>query len=227
MVRKARPIAVFLTLSPFMAFGKNRLAVRDLLFLSLVRETGVIAAVLVIGLGVSGIPGAGTAVAIGLWVILLTLIVEPPITPVIARRLGVADSIPDIPQRQSKGPIAVLCSRGLSFVDRLDSVVEWADKHGLKNITVLHSPEDKYSEEYIGKMQREAENIFAAIAKNRVREHQPALHFEFLGRPGTLQDNIEQLVASDDVSIIFVGTKMLDYRMEDVKRLRVPFVFVP
>jgi hypothetical protein len=34
---------------------------------------------------------AGGLVEIGMWVILLTLILAPPLTPYVARRLGVAD----------------------------------------------------------------------------------------------------------------------------------------
>ena len=52
------------------------------------------------------------------------------------------------------------------------------------------------------------------------------MHFEFLCGKGLLQDNIEAMVESGDVSIIFVGSKMLDYRMEDVKRLQTPFFFM-
>jgi len=43
---------------------------------------------------------------------------------------------------------------------------------------------------------------------------------------GSLQDNIETMIAEGDVSIIFVGSKMLDYRLKDVKRLEVPFFFM-
>lgn len=221
-----RPIAVFLTLSPFMA-GRHKLSVRELLFLSFVRETGVIPAVLLMGLAVSGIPGTDVVVPIGLWVILLTLVVQPPLTPLVARALGVAKDAGAFPKRSSHGPVAVLCSRGLSFMDRITVVVEWADLHNVRNVLLLHSPEDKYSEAYMASIKQQATDLFVRIAKNRSAENKPAIHFEFLGRPGSLQDNIEALVGQDDVSIIFVGTKMLDYRLEDVKRLRVPFVFLP
>lgn len=221
-----RPAAVFLTISPFMR-GRHKMSIRELLFLSFVRETGVIPAVLLMGLRASGIPGTETVVLIGLWVILLTLILQPPLTPLVARSLGLAKAAPPFPKRRSKGPIAVLCSRGRSFVDRMESVVNWADMHGVSNITLLHCPEDKYSEHYLRQIRKEAEDCFEVISKNRGADTKPAIHFEFLGRPGSLQDNIEQLVHGDNVSIIFVGMKMLDYRLEDVKRLRVPFVFIP
>jgi NhaP-type Na+/H+ or K+/H+ antiporter len=222
-----RPIAVFVTLTPFMFKKKDAMTMRELLFLSFVRETGVIPAVLLMGLAVSGIPGTEIVVPVGLWVILLTLIVQPPLTPLVARILGVAENAPAFPKRASKGAIAVLCSRGHSFVNRLDEVVEWADRHQLKNITLLHCPEDKYTEQYIKGIQKEAEKLFTKIHANRTAENKSKITFEFLGRPGLLQDNIESLVENDDVSVIFVGAKMLDYRIDDVKNLQVPFVFLP
>jgi NhaP-type Na+/H+ or K+/H+ antiporter len=221
-----RPVAVFVTLSPFM-LGRHKMNICELLFLSFVRETGVIPAVLLMGLAVSGIPGTEIVVPVGLWVILLTLIVQPPLTPLIARLLGVAENAPAFPQRISKGSIAVLCSRGHSFVKRLEDVIDWADRHGVKNVTLLHCPEDKYSESYIDGIKKEAEQLFAKIHANRSAENKSKITFEFLGRPGMLQENIEELVENDDVAVLFVGSKMLDYRMQDVKSLRVPFVFLP
>lgn len=221
-----RPIAVFATLIPFMG-GKHKLSLRELLFLSFVRETGVIPAVLLMGLAVSGIPGTEVVVPVGLWIILLTLIVQPPLTPVVARLLGVADNAPAFPARKAKGAIAVLCSRGQSFKDRLEDVVLWADAHGVRNVTLLHCLEHKYSESLVADIQREAEELFTRIHANRATDEKKAITFEFLARPGLLQDNIESLIKHDDVSIVFVGAKMLDYRLADVKRLQVPFVFLP
>ncbi len=220
-----RPIAVFATLSPFMR-GKHRISVRELLFLSFVRETGVIPAVLLMGLSISGIPGTDMVVPIGLWVILLTLIVQPPFTPLLAKVLGVAQPVPLFPKSKSMGPVAVLCSRGRSFIKRMNTVVEWAEEHHVSNITLLHCPESKYSETYVNEMQQLAKEQCATINKNREAEGKKKLHFEFIGRHGALQDNIEELIKNDDISIIFVGRKMLDYRLQDVKRLSVPFVFL-
>lgn len=85
-----RPLTVFIMLAPFYFFGKNRMSIEQLLFLSFVRETGVIPAVLLVTIASAGIPGMDGLVPIGMWVILLTLIVQPPLTPWVARRLGVA-----------------------------------------------------------------------------------------------------------------------------------------
>ncbi len=220
-----RPLAVFITLSPFMR-GKHSFSVRELLFMSFVRETGVIPAVLLMGLGASGIPGTDKAVLIGLWVILLTLVVQPPLTPLVAQRLGIAGPAPKFPKRTERGPTAVLCSRGHSFLDRLRTVVDWADRHHVQNVTLLHCPESRYTEAFLAQVKIDAGNLFEAVNTERRKEGKSDMQFEFLGRPGTLQENIEQLIASDDISIIFVGSKMLDYRIEDVKRLQAPLIFL-
>ena len=221
-----RPLAVFATLAPFMS-GKHKLSVRELLFLSFVRETGVIPAVLLMGLSASGVPGTETVVLVGLWIILLTLIVQPPLTPLVAKALGVAKDAGAFPKRHAKGPIAVLCSRGRSFVGRMPAVVDWADQHGVENVTLLHCPEEKHSPEFAAEIGAQAQSLFVTVNAARVAEGKKEFHFEFLGRPGLLQDEIRSLVKEDEVAIVFVGEKMLDYRLDDVKKLRVPFVFVP
>lgn len=85
-----RPAMVFLMLGVFALFGKNRMTVRELVFISWVRETGAIPAVLLVTLAGLALPGIEALVPIGMWVILATLIVQPPLTPWLARRLGVA-----------------------------------------------------------------------------------------------------------------------------------------
>ncbi|MBI2030076.1 cation:proton antiporter, partial [Candidatus Kaiserbacteria bacterium] len=85
-----RPFAVFLSLSIWLHNGKRRMDVRDLLFLSFVRETGAIPAALLITLVGKGIGGVAL-VPIGMWVILATLVIQPMCTPYVARKLGIAD----------------------------------------------------------------------------------------------------------------------------------------
>ncbi len=222
-----RPIAVFLSLSPFTISTKG-LSCRELLFLSFVRETGVIPAVLLMGLRVSGLPGADTAVALGLWVILLTLIVQPPFTPLVAKFLGIATDMPPFPvNTHQRGPTAVLCSRGWSFLDRLRSVTDWAVGHGVKSVTLLHCPESRYSERFKEDVETQANALFGAINAALESEGKKPLDFTLVIRPGFLQDNIESFLSGHETSIVFVGSKMLDYRLEDVKRLRVPFIFIP
>lgn len=83
-----RPLIVFVSLSPW--YFQKIFTWRELAFLSFVRETGVIPAVLIVILSQKGIPGAEFLFAIGMWVILLTLIIEPPLTPLVAKKLKVA-----------------------------------------------------------------------------------------------------------------------------------------
>ena len=220
-----RPIIVFLTLAPFCT-GRNCMHIRELVFLSFVRETGVIPAALLITISVAGVPGHETITAIGLWIILMTLIIEPPLTPFLAKKLKLAKETSDLPERKHIGPVAVLCSRGYSFPERMKTVVDWANQHSVDNIALLHCPEEKFSQDFVNEVHHRAEDLFKAINSRLISEGKKEMNFEFLCGPGLLQDNIEKMIAEGDVSIIFVGSKMLDYRMSDVKRLNVPFYFM-
>lgn len=84
-----RPLAVFLSLGLWLPGGK--MDHKDLLFLSFVRETGAIPAALLITLAGQGL-GDTALVAIGMWVILGTLVLQPPLTPYVARRLGITEA---------------------------------------------------------------------------------------------------------------------------------------
>ncbi|MFO1186950.1 MAG: cation:proton antiporter [Alphaproteobacteria bacterium] len=88
-----RPAMVFLMLGIFSLLPSNRggLTRGELLFISFVRETGAIPAVLLVtAVSTLTTPVAGL-VEIGMWVILLTLIIQPPLTPFMARKLSIAD----------------------------------------------------------------------------------------------------------------------------------------
>jgi len=85
-----RPTVVFASLLPWMLSKKALLTWREALFLSFIRETGAIPAVLILTVIATGIESADFVFAIGMWVILLTLTIEPPLTPLLARRLEVA-----------------------------------------------------------------------------------------------------------------------------------------
>lgn len=82
-----RPLVVFISLFPW--WYQGLFTIRDLLFLSFVRETGIIAAILLVIAATFNIIQSDFIIAIGMWVILLTLIIEPPLTPFIARKIGV------------------------------------------------------------------------------------------------------------------------------------------
>jgi NhaP-type Na+/H+ or K+/H+ antiporter len=88
-----RPAMVFLVLWPYTLLRKSPrgLTTNELLFISFVRETGAIPAVLLVAVVAHATFPIAGLVEIGMWVILLTLTLAPPITPFVARRLGLAD----------------------------------------------------------------------------------------------------------------------------------------
>lgn len=87
-----RPFMVFLMIGAYALLpGSRGLSVRELLFISFVRETGAIPAVLLVTAVARVTAPTSGLVEIGMWVILLTLVIAPPLTPWVARRLGVAE----------------------------------------------------------------------------------------------------------------------------------------
>lgn len=83
-----RPISVFVALWFFRK--KHDISVKELFFISAIRETGVIPAVLL--LQVSATPGLNMGEAflpIGMWVIVMTLVILPPLTPWFAKKLEI------------------------------------------------------------------------------------------------------------------------------------------
>ncbi|MDD2797069.1 MAG: cation:proton antiporter [Bacteroidales bacterium] len=85
-----RPLVVFVTLGVFTKIGGNRLTINELLFISFVRETGAIPAVMLVMISTKAIPGVEGLVPIGMWVILSTLIFQPLLTPWVCKKLKVA-----------------------------------------------------------------------------------------------------------------------------------------
>jgi len=225
-----RPIAVMISLSFWLRFGRDRLSFKDLLFVSLVRETGAIPAVLlttVIGMGLTGVEGL---VEIGMWVILSTLIIEPVITPWAARKLGVAKEMKDEKniEKIPTGAISILGTRGESFTKRLPFVAEWtAANLSSKQVILLSCPEDKYSADEEKRINELAVNQFNAINLDLQSKGLDKINFSILSREGFLQDNLQLLCKENGCkSVIFVGRKMLDFRFEDVKHLGAPIFFL-
>jgi len=227
-----RPLAVLLTLGPFSFFGNERFTFHELLFISFVRETGAIPAVLLVTIVSTGLPGLDGLVPIGMWIILLTLIIEPPLTPWIAKRLKVAEVIEDKKALDVSGPtpFVVLGSRGYSFLDRLDTIVDWADLHHVHKIVLLHCLEDKYTEQKEKKVGEVAQAEFEKINKNRILAGLEPKEFSYVPRKGFLQDNIRDIAETPEnvsvVSVIFIGRKVLDFRLEEIKELKVPLYFI-
>jgi len=87
-----RPLMVFAMLGVFTLLPAERgLSLRELLFASFVRETGAIPAVLLVTAVAQMTTPVKGLVEVGMWVILSTLLLAPPLTPFVARRLGVAE----------------------------------------------------------------------------------------------------------------------------------------
>ena len=82
-----RPLSVFVSLAPWVY--THKLKFNELLFLSLIRETGIIAAILLIIAATHSVIESTFVIAVGMWVILLTLMIEPPLTPWLAKKIGV------------------------------------------------------------------------------------------------------------------------------------------
>lgn len=85
-----RPAVVFSSLLPWMIQKRALLSWREAIFLSFIRETGAIPAILILAAVAEGLVGADFVFAVGMWVILLTLVIEPPLTPLLARKLDIA-----------------------------------------------------------------------------------------------------------------------------------------
>ncbi len=223
-----RPAGVFLSLFPSLIFGKEKLTVRDMLFISCVRETGAIPAVLMITIASAGIGDIRGLAPIGMWVILLTLIIEPILTPLIAKKLKVAEEIEDTVKTDiGPSPIVVLGTRGRSFVSRLPMVTEWSKRHGIERLMVMLCLEDNYSAELAETINQEAQIEFAKINRDLKDRGEGEIDFVFTARTGFLQQNINELALSDtNITAIFVGRKMLDFRLNEIKQLHVPLYFM-
>lgn len=225
-----RPLAVFLTLGPFSFFGKDRFTVRELMFISFVRETGAIPAVLLVTIVSSGITGLDNIVPIGMWVILLTLVIQPALTPLVARLLKVATPMTDegaIELHHLVKPVVVLGSRGSSYVERLPQVVAWAVRHNIDQVMLLHCLEDQYTPEREIAIRMESDRVFKKCNEARAAKGEPEVDFHYVSRTGMLQENIAALAKENEsISAIFVGRRILDFRLEEIKQLRVPLFFI-
>ncbi len=225
-----RPLAVFLTLGPFSFIRKGRLTWKDLLFISFIRETGAIPAVLLVTIVSMGFSNLDGLVAIGMWVILATLIIQPPLTPLMARLLKVGTEITDEEAIRLNGhgeSFVILGSRGHSYLERLPRVEAWAEQHNVNRIMLLHCLEDHYTSELAARMGEEAEEEFKKINAEREKESKKPFQFSYISRKGFLQRNIEDIAKThSNLALAFVGRKVLDYRLSEVRQLSVPLYFL-
>ena len=222
-----RPLTVFSMLGAFAFFGKEKINWRNLLFISFVRETGAIPAVLLVTIASLKLPNMQGFIPVGMWVILLTLILEPIFTPYVAKKLMVAEEITDESELDIKSDgqsTVVIGARGSSFVERLPFVIQWAKQHNIGRISVLMCLEYKYTPDALKELEELARAEFKKSKEFLGAEN---IIFSFISRKGFLQDNIQQLSDKDSsVVAIFVGKKMLDYRLDEIRELRVPLYFI-
>lgn len=224
-----RPITILIALGPFSLFGQDRLTFKELLFISFVRETGAIPAVLMVTIASLKLGDISGLVPIGMWVILLTLIIEPILTPWVAKKLQVAEEISDTKKATIGGKsTVVLATRGHSFLPRLQLAADWAAKHNITELSILLCLEDRFNPELEIDIKNQAEHEMEKINTRLQQQSLSALSLAFVSRKGLLQENIEQLSEKNNsIVAIFVGRKVLDFRLNEIKQLHVPLYFLP
>ena len=225
-----RPLTVYISLAPWFFIGK-KMTWKEATFISFVRETGAIPAVLLVTIVSIGIGNVDGLVAIGMWVILATLMFEPPLTPLMAKLLGIGTPIgeEDTKKLHLNGPdtFVVLASRGHTHQKRLPYVVEWALNRGINKVVLLLCLEDRFDVQTVATLEREAEEQFKKINQERESAGQKPITFSIVSRSGFLQDNIGELAQTQkNIIAIFVGRRVLDYRLSEIKRLSVPLFFL-
>lgn len=224
-----RPLSVAITLGPFSFFGKDRLNWRELAFISFVRETGAIPAVLMVTIASLKLADIDGLVPIGMWVILLTLIIEPILTPWVAKKLQVAEEITDEKKPElGTASTVVLATRGHSFLPRLQFAADWAAKHRIQEVSILLCLEDRFNIGLETDIKKQADTEIEKINTKLNEQLLPAITLQFISRKGLLQKNIEQVSEeNNNIVAIFVGRKVLDFRLEEIKKLHVPLYFLP
>lgn len=223
-----RPIALWGALIP-KYFTKNQLTWKELAGLSAVRETGAVPAVLL--MSTVAIPGIGSdaLLAIGLWVIITTILIPPAITPWLFDQLGIAERIPwkvGAHLKDQDESFIVLASRGGSFKRRLPQVTEWALKHDIHRIGLLLCLEDKYSQDHLEERMHLAKQVFERLQEKEVKAGHKITFFP-ITTDGYLHDAIRSLPKqSSHVVAVFVGKKMLDFHLEEIQNLGTPLYFI-
>jgi len=84
-----RPLVVYISLLPWMLNKRSHLTWREAMFLSFIRETGAVAAILILYVFAIGIDDVHLIYSVGVWVMIYTLVIEPPLTLLRAERLEI------------------------------------------------------------------------------------------------------------------------------------------
>lgn len=224
-----RPIAVFGSLGPIKLLSPQNLSWKDMWFISWVRETGAIPAVLLISVAGFNIPQADIIIDIGMSIIMTTLLIQPALTPWFAKKLEVAELIEDeeVLDEVSDKPFVLLGTRGYSFARRLPFVVDWAVKHGIHEVVVLLCLEGRHTKKLAVAMEEKLNEAAAKINDGRKCDKRKCVEIRMIANKGFLQDNIKRLSKTEeDLTIIFIGKRVLDYRLDEMKQIPVPFYFM-
>jgi hypothetical protein len=121
----------------------------------------------------------------------------------------------------------VLGTRGNTYKHRIPLVADWAQRHNIPKVVLLHCLEYNYQPELEQRVRRDAEQIFKKMNEDLVAKGKQPLEFAVLSSAGFLQENIDYLAKHEKHLVaIFVGRKMLDYRLDEVKKLEVPIQFM-
>jgi K+-sensing histidine kinase KdpD len=121
----------------------------------------------------------------------------------------------------------VLGTRGFSFLRRLPFVVEWAQKHHITKIVILLCLESRYTKKLEGEMHHKLNELVKDLRLHQTAEGKPKIDIQFISNKGFLQENIKHLAEYEqDLTVIFIGRKVLDYRIDEIKQLPVPFYFL-
>lgn len=225
-----RPFSVFISLIGFRFWGKEKMSWNDLLFISFVRETGAIPAVLLVTIASLGLPQTDGLIEIGMWIILCTLIIAPPLTPKVASLLRVATPIEDDKNDPilPLPPAIMLVSRGHGFIKRLGIVSDFAVKHKISKIVLLLCLEEKYTEALEQEIEHTAHIEFDKINQQLLQHHKRKIEFIFISRKGLLQDNINSISdnSAHSITMLFAGRKILDFYLDEIKQLSIPIRFI-
>jgi hypothetical protein len=147
-----------------------------------------------------------------------------------ARLLKVGTEITDEEALRLNGhgeSFVILGSRGHSYLERLPRVEAWAEQHNVNRIMLLHCLEEHYTPELAARMGEEAEEEFKKINADRENKGRKPFQFSYISRKGFLQRNIEDIAKThSNLALAFVGRKVLDYRLPEIRQLSVPLYFL-
>lgn len=223
-----RPIVINISLLPAQ-LTKFKLHTTEIAGLSAIRETGAVPAVLIISMMTVPEVGSEAFLAIGLWVIIMTVLFPPAITPWLFEKLGIAERMPEKVGAEicnQEESFVILASRGGSYARRLPQVTEWALEHNIHRICLLLCLEDKYTKDKLAEKVEKAHKKFEDIKLIKAEGGQK-IDFFVVSTEGYLHDAIRSIPKESCHAVaVFVGKKMLDFHLEEIQELGIPLYFV-